>query len=258
MSEASTATQNVETTGQGAASSLVLVCEHASAAIPQHLNDLGLSAAARHSHIAWDPGALPVAQHMAKALDAVLIASTVSRLVFDCNRPPEAPDAMPAQNDGFDVPGNADISAQDRQHRAASYYVPFHAQVARQMAAPSAAVLVTVHSFTPVYQGRARAVEIGVLHDADARLADALLDTASAHTDLRVVRNQPYGPQDGVTHTLKTHALAQGHLNVMIEVRNDLIATPQAQRAVAGMLSAWLQDALARLGVRQEGRPCKA
>jgi len=107
---------------------------------------------------------------------------------------------------------------------------------------------VTLHSFTPLYHGAQRLTEIGVLHDADTRLADAMLVTAGHHTKMRVARNDPYGPQDGVTHTLKEHGA--GHLNVMLEVRNDLIATPDTQRAMARMIAVWLVEASARAGAK--------
>ena len=111
-------------------------------------------------------------------------------------------------------------------------------------------MLVTVHSFTPVYHGRPRAVEIGVLHDADSRLADALLDTAAAHTTADVQRNAPYGPGDGVLHTLHEHALPHGLLNVMLEIRNDPIADAPAQRSMAYMLAGWRSDAFTRVDTR--------
>ncbi|MEO9827107.1 MAG: N-formylglutamate amidohydrolase [Paracoccaceae bacterium] len=227
-----------------AASKVVIVCEHASAHIPATFNNLGLSDDALQSHIAWDPGAMAVATRMMDALDAVLIAAKTSRLVYDCNRPPDAHDAMPARSEVFDVPGNAGLSAEQKTARVVGYYEPFRTTVAQIMERIADPVLVTVHSFTPVYHGAMRDVEIGILHDSDARLADALL--SNADTDHIVRRNEPYGPSDGVTHTLKEHGLAGGHLNVMLEIRNDLIANVADQAAMADMLAAWIASALAK------------
>lgn len=238
-------------------SPVVLVCEHASAHIPARYNNLGLSGAALQSHIAWDPGAMAVARGMAERLDAVLVASDVSRLVYDCNRPPDAPTAMPAQSEVTPVPGNADLSAAERADRTARFYTPFRETLAQIIAAKGAPVIVTVHSFTPVYHGAKRDVEIGILHDSDTRFADAMLITAQAHTDAIVRRNDPYGPEDGVTHTLQAQALPFGHLNVMIEVRNDLIASPDAQATMAQTLSSWLADTCTKLGI-VEGVTCRA
>jgi predicted N-formylglutamate amidohydrolase len=233
-------------TGQ---SPVVVVCEHASNFIPTAYNDLGLVGDALESHAAWDLGALAVAKGLSDRLNAKLIASGTSRLVYDCNRPPSAPDAMPHQSEAITVPGNVGLTAAQRQNRIDEFYEPFRATLAEEIAATSTPVIVTIHSFTPTYHGQKRTVEIGVLHDTDSRLADAMLGTASQYTETLVLRNDPYGPEHGVTHTLKEHALANGHLNVMLEVRNDLIQNAQQQDEMAGCIANWLSDALVRLKV---------
>lgn len=240
-------TDTVTTLNPEGQSSVVLACEHASCFIPPIFNDLGLSDDAQKSHAAWDPGALGVAQGVSKRLDATLVASNVSRLVYDCNRPPSAVDAMPQKSEAISVPGNENLTPDQRRERAETYYEPFRANLARALSTKPAPILVTVHSFTPIYYGQQRAVEIGVLHDTDARLADAMMQLASVHTQAKVALNDPYGPEHGVTHTLKEHALKPGHLNVMLEIRNDLIQTPQDQDAMAECIANWLTDALSRI-----------
>lgn len=230
-------------------SSVVLVCEHASHVIPPVFGNLGLADDALRSHVVWDPGAFGVAQGMSQRLNATLVAAGVSRLVYDCNRPPTARDAMPEQSEAFCVPGNANLTDAQRQHRVETYYEPFRASLAQTIANTTGPVIVTIHSFTPVYYGQTRAVDIGVLHDSDARLADAMLQIAPRHTDAVVLRNEPYGPAHGVTHTLKEHALRAGHLNVMLEIRNDLIQDAPQQDAMAQRITAWLVAALADLQV---------
>ena len=227
-----------------AASPVVLVCEHATSFIPAMFDDLGLAPHLRESHAVWDPGAMAVARRMAQGLGAALVASGVSRLVYDCNRPPHDPSAMPARSEVVEVPGNRDLTARDRADRATAYYEPFRQALADQIAQTDSAVIVTIHSFTPIYYGQRRDVEIGVLHDSDTRLADAMLDLAPIFTDANVQRNQPYGPADGVTHTLREHALPDEHLNVMLEIRNDLIVTDPDQIAMADLLVVWLSAAL--------------
>ncbi|UUX49419.1 N-formylglutamate amidohydrolase [Nisaea acidiphila] len=231
--------------GKGAA---VVVCEHASNQIPPHLDGLGLDEAARQSHVAWDPGALPVASIMAATLDAPLVSSTVSRLVYDCNRPPEAESAMPSVSEIYQIPGNAGLSAADRAERVDMVYTPFRETlkgvIGRRLASGKPTAIVTVHSFTPTYKGVERPFDIGILHDTDSRLADAMLAQADAFEGLNVRRNEPYGPVDGVTHTLKLHALPHGLLNVMIEIRNDIIREAAQQRAMADILSGAVARAL--------------
>jgi len=235
----------VELLNGAASGPVLLVCEHASNSFPEEYGTLGLSASAQVSHIAWDPGALAVARHMAAVMDAKLVAGTVSRLIYDCNRPPEASGAMPAKSELFVIPGNASLTAAQRQQRVDGVYNPFSDMLAGTIAeATLPPVLVTIHSFTKTYHGKDRPVEVGILHDTDARLADAMLALAPEHTKLRVERNEPYGPEDGVTHTLKLHALPRGLLNVMIEVRNDLLTTTEAQQKIAAMLVGLIEAAL--------------
>lgn len=227
---------------------VLLVCEHASRTLPARFGTLGLSEDVRTSHIAWDPGALAVTRLLSASLDATVIYQNYSRLIYDCNRPPESPSAMPVVSEIYDIPGNADLSEAERFARTASLYIPFQTRVSdlvnERREAGIETVLVTMHSFTPVYHGKRRDVEIGLLHDTDARLVDAMLD----HTEgggFKVERNEPYGPEDGVTHTLRLHALPNGLLNVMIEVRNDLIQNEEEQRAAADFLSGLLTKAIA-------------
>ncbi len=238
-------------------SSVVLVCEHASCFMPAEFKNLGVDEVVRKSHVAWDPGALAVAEGMAAMLDGTLVAGQVSRLIYDCNRPPEAPDAMPDRSEVFDIPGNAGLSAAERDRRVAVVYRPFQTALQSAIASLQSPVVVTIHSFTPVYKGENRATEIGVLHDVDSRLADAMLDLAPHFTDANVQRNQPYGPENGVTHTLREHAVEAGHLNVMLEIRNDLIDTAPQQEAMAKLLAVWVARASSQAGAEGDVQ-CKS
>lgn len=230
---------------------VILVCEHASRLLPASLGTLGLSAEALASHIAWDPGALAVSRLMAEQLDATLLFQRFSRLVYDCNRPPESPAAMPEKSEVFDVPGNVGLDQAARDARTHALYIPFRDTlrdlVEARIAAGRPPVIVTMHSFTPVYFGQPRDVEIGILHDADTRLADAMLAAAGTDVPYTIRRNEPYGPEDGVTHTLREHGLSKGLPNVMIEVRNDLIQDQAGQKVVAGYLTGLLSAALSAI-----------
>jgi predicted N-formylglutamate amidohydrolase len=235
--------------GEAAAGAMnvVIVCEHASNTIPRQFNDLGLDSAARQSHISWDPGALGVAQEMRRLLDADLVAGSVSRLLYDCNRPPEAPSAMPAVSEIFEISGNKNLSEADRAARTAAIYMPFRTVLAEILDQRREGILVTVHSFTPIYHGVHRTCEIGILHDADARLADAMLDAVPGDSPFGVERNVPYSANDGVTHTLKTLAMTRGWPNVMLEIRNDLIEAKSQQVNMARYLVSLLSAAVFKL-----------
>ncbi|MDR7126107.1 N-formylglutamate amidohydrolase [Pseudotabrizicola sp. 4114] len=234
-----------------AAGAILLVCEHASNAFPDPWGNLGLTEAQQCAHVAWDPGALALSRALAQRLDAALVHAPASRLIYDLNRGPDRPDAMAARSELHDIPGNLDLTPQDRLHRAESLYLPFHtalhAEIVRRLALGRATVVITIHSFTPVYHGQPRAVEFGVIHDADDRLARAILAAAQAGTDLACALNEPYSAADGVTHTLRLQATPYGLANAMLEIRNDLIATPEQAAAMADRLAPVLQQALATL-----------
>lgn len=238
--------------GLRARAPVLVLCEHASCDFPSAFGPLGLSDNVMRSHVAWDPGALELARQIARDLDAPLVAGAVSRLFYDCNRPPEAPDAIPAKSEIHDIPGNLNLTGSERARREALIYRPFCAAVDRAIETARPAALITVHSFTPVYFGARRDLHIGVLHDADARLADEVLNALSG-SDRVVRRNEPYGPEDGVTHSLKKHAQSRGLLNVMLEVRNDLLADPESTAKIAGELTSALTAALTATGALTRG-----
>jgi len=230
------------------AGDVVVICEHASPRIPEVLDGLGLSAANRQAHAVWDPGALTMAKHIAEALDGPLVHAEISRLVYDINRPPEAAAAMPVKSELVEVPGNVDLTRDDREIRTSLIYKPFCKAVTDVLDARATrdqfTAIVTIHSFTPVYYGENRPTEIGILHDTDSRLADAMLaQPASRRTD----RNMPYGPEDGVTHSLKIYGVERGIANVMIEVRNDLLGSDADCAKLADELLQLLRPALAQM-----------
>ncbi len=231
--------------GSGA---VLLVCEHASRVIPDRWGTLGLPEMLRKAHIAWDPGALAVARGLSRRLDAPLISASVSRLVYDVNRAPDQRGAMPVRSEMHEIPGNAGLSAGERLARTRAIYLPFHAAlralVAERLATGQRPAIVTVHSFTPTWFGVARGTEIGVLDDADPRLAQGILARlqTAARFDARL--NEPYSAADDVTHTLRIQATPLGLANAMLEIRNDLIATPGDCEAMAEALAPAISGAL--------------
>lgn len=237
----------VEVTGSAGTAPIVLACEHASRTIPPELNALGLDDAAQCAHVAWDIGAAVLARRLSERLAAPLVSGALSRLVYDCNRPFSAPDCIPERSERYDIPGNRGLDAAARRARLERVHDPFHAALeetcreqTRRCGRPIA--LITVHSFTPVYLGVPRAVEIGFLHHEDPALAQAALAAEAARGVYRAALDEPYAASDGVTYTLARHGEAEGRAAVMIEVRNDLIETD----AAAARMGDHLADTLAR------------
>jgi len=238
--------QAVRVTNPGGASSFVFTCDHASNFLPAGFGTLGLPAADLARHIAWDPGALPVASRMAAALDATLVETGISRLVIDCNRPLDAPDLIPPVSETTVIPGNAALSAEQRAARIAMAWQPFHETVEQvvesRLAAGRETRLVSVHSFTPVYHGRSRPWHIGIIHDDDRRLAAPLIAALRRQDGITVGVNEPYSPADRVYFTLERHARPRGLACAMIEIRNDEVSGETGQRKWADLLAGIFSD----------------
>lgn len=222
----------------------VVLCDHASNRLFPEYGSLGLPPDALLTHIAWDPGALPVSRRLSAMLDAPLLWPDASRLIVDCNRDPQAPDLIVAESEGRAVPRNSGLDQKERVRRLDAIHVPYHHAIDRcidrRLSAGRATALVAVHSFTPVYRGRSRPWDVGIVFDDDRRLSDPLIAGLKADPKLEVGANEPYSPADRVYYTLTRHARRRGLPAVMIEIRNDLIAGEPGQKAWADRLGAIL------------------
>lgn len=226
-------------------SPVFLTCDHASARIPLALGDLGVAAAELDRHIAWDIGALAVAQGLSDALDATLVASGYSRLVMDMNRPPHRADLFPVLSEATPIPDNAALDAAARQARHDALFEPYHGTITRLLEARRArpTLLVAMHSFTPVYAGVARPWEVALLSNRDRRVADYLLQALQRDPALTVGDNIPYRLTDDGDYGVPVHGEQRGIAHVLIELRQDCIASAAGQRAWIQRLAPLLRDA---------------
>ena len=219
----------------------VLTCDHASNRFPRRLGTLGLTEVEARSHVAWDPGASWVARHLSREIDAPLVLSGYSRLVFDCNRPPGSPTAIPAVSGGIRVPGNEGLREAEAKAREDALLHPYQAAIARLLDARARAgrptVLLCVHSFTPDYPGEDRPWTIGLGYNRDRRLAALLLDALRVEPGIVVGDNRPYGVDDESDYTIPVQGERRGIPHVLIEIRQDCIATPEAARGWAERLA---------------------
>lgn len=211
-------------------SGVLILCDHASNAVPPDLGDLGLPASEFERHIAYDIGAAAVTRSLARRLGAPAVLTRFSRLIIDPNRGRDDPTLVMRLSDGAVVPGNARVDEAEVQRRIARFYDPYDDAIAdaihKAMAAGHPPVIVTVHSFTPVWRGWPRPWHVGILWDADDRFAKPLLDGLVAEGELVVGDNEPY---DGALSgdTVDRHATVRGLANALIEIRQDLIASEE-------------------------------
>jgi len=238
---------------EAARSDLFLTADHAGRTIPRNLRQLGLPDSELDRHIAWDIGIAGVTERLSAALDATAVLQTYSRLVIDCNRDPSVPSSIPEISETTDIPGNRGLSAAARAVRRSEIFEPYHARIgalldARQAAAQRT-VYVAMHSFTPVFKGESRAMQVGVLYNRDVRLAAIMLELLRAEGDLVVGDNAPYAVSDVTDYGVPVHAERRGLPHVEIEIRQDLIADEAGQAQWAARFARLLQAANARLGV---------
>ena len=234
--------------GEGRKGRFLVTCDHASNSVPPDLGGtLGLPADDMARHIAYDVGALGVARGLAEALDSPLAWADFSRLVIDPNRGEDDPTLLMRLYDGSVIPGNRAADATEKQRRLDAYYRPYHEAVAGLAVARDDTVIIAVHSFTRQLRGRpSRPWHVGILHAWDRRLADPLIAALEDEPDLIVGRNQPY-PGHLPGDSIDRHALHHGRINTLIEVRNDLIETEQAQTHWGARLAPLIQAALTKV-----------
>ena len=231
------------------ASDLFLTADHAGRVIPRSLEQLGLPDSEIQRHIGWDIGIAGVTERLSAALDATAILQTYSRLVIDCNRDPAVPSSMPEISELTEIPGNRNLSPEQRTARRQAIFDPYHARIRELLDARAGrrTVFVAMHSFTPVFKGESRAMQVGVLYNRDARLANIMLELLRAEGDLVVGDNAPYAVSDLTDYTVPVHAERRGLPHVEIEIRQDLIADTAGQAAWAARFQRLLTAADARL-----------
>ena len=229
----------------------VILCDHASNRIPDAFQSFGFAEDALQTHIAWDRGALSVARILSAKLDAPLFWPDASRLIIDCNRASDASSLIVTESEGRPVPANRVLSKEERSRRLDHIHAPYHDEIDscldRRRADRRPTAVIAIHSFTPVYFGKARPWQVGILFDDDRRLADLLIGGFESDPALTVGVNEPYSPADGVYYTLRRHAQPQGLPSVMIEIRNDEISDEASQRSWAERLADILFAATPRL-----------
>ncbi len=228
---------------------VLLLCDHAGRGVPAHLEQLGVSDEALARHIGWDIGAADLTRRLAHLLDAPALLNHCSRLVIDPNRRPGTPTSIPEISDGCVVPGNQGLDLEAVVDRVISYFLPYHRAVARRIGAfrrrGVVPAVIAVHSFTPHMYGEDRPWHVGILWRGDQRLSRPVLDRLMARGDLVIGDNQPYSGLLDFGFTVQFHAQRPRLPHVMLEIRQDQIATPDDAHRYADIIFEALREPLA-------------
>ncbi len=230
----------VRVIGGRADAGLVVVCDHASNALPPGYGTLGLQEADLRRHIAYDIGAEAVTLALARGLGVPAVLSRTSRLLIDPNRGADDPTLIMRLSDGAVIPGNRTLFESERERRIALYWRPYHEAIARTIDACIGAgvppVIVSIHSFTPVLKGVPRPWHAGILWDKDPRLPEVLLAALSREADLVVGDNEPYTGKL-IGDCMWQHGTQRGLAHAIIEIRQDLIGDGPRQDAWGARLT---------------------
>ena len=236
---------SVEVVNASGPSRYVLLCEHASNWMPPEYKGLGLPETELSRHIAWDIGAAQMARRLSERLDAPLILAPASRLLIDLNRPLGSPGSIPERSEATDIPGKRDIGPAERALREDRWFHPFQKTVTglldHRLAGGQPTIVLGIHSFTPVYQGRERPWQAGVLYRRAEAFSAWLIDRLGGEA-AGIAHNQPYQIEDDSDYTVPVHGEAQGLDAVLIEVRQDLVGTETAASAWGDRLATALLD----------------
>jgi predicted N-formylglutamate amidohydrolase len=239
---------------------MLILCDHASHAVPAALARLGLPDEVLRDHIGWDPGAAAIALRLAERFDAPALLSGYSRLVVDCNRYPHDPASIPEVSDGRAVPGNRGLPAAARAARIAALFDPYHAAIAARLDAFErrgvVPVVISVHSMTPRLAGQDRPWPVALSWRFDARLAPALIEALRAG-GVATGDNEPYGLDPGEDYTIPEHAMRRGLPHLQVEFRQDLVGDDTGARHWADRFAGALAPLLAdpRLARREHHWP---
>jgi predicted N-formylglutamate amidohydrolase len=233
---------------------ILLVCDHASRAIPRSLGTLGLDADALSRHIAWDIGAAELTRRLADRLEAPAVLAGYSRLVIDLNRQPGDPQSILEISDGIVIPGNVGLAAEEQEARAEAFHWPYHHAVdqafARLRRAGPEPLFFSVHTFTPSLGGEDRFWDLGVLWNRDPRIAVPLVEILRERAHLHVGDNQPYDGKE-IAYTLNLHAGSAGLAHCAVEVRQDHCESAAKLHEFADLLADSLERILAMPNVHR-------
>lgn len=136
---------------------LIVLCDHASNALPPEYGSLGLPPEQFQRHIAYDIGAAAVTRALAARFRAPAVLTRFSRLLIDPNRGADDPTLVMELSDGAIVPGNVGADAAEIARRVERFWRPYRESAGRLIEAMTATgrppAILSIHSFTPAWKG---------------------------------------------------------------------------------------------------------
>ncbi len=206
----------------------ILICEHGGRDVPESMDLLGLSPDLFEKHYAYDIGVRRITETLSDLLDAPAVIANYSRMIIDLNRRPDHPTSIPSQGEGMIIPGNRDLTTEEREQRIAEFFIPFHTaletMIDENLEEGHIPAIISIHSFTPTFFKQKRPWEFCILWVQDPRIPEPLMEwfARDGHT---IGNNQPYDARILRGTTVNAHADARRLPSALIEIRNDLTDT---------------------------------
>ncbi len=231
-------------------SPIVLTCEHATRDLPFRVRLDPSQQRILDSHWGWDIGAWELTLDVAQRLDAGAIGGRWSRLLIDLNRRVDDPTLVRREAESVTLPWNAGVTPREVERRLLTYHAPYHQEldrlILRRVVRGIRPLIFSVHSFTPVYDGRTRRFQIGVLYEYHRgpahRLGRSLRDAG-----LSVRYNQPYSGMAGMMYAVDRHGSHHRLPCLELEVNHSMIERSTAIRRLGGIVARGIESMLPSL-----------
>ena len=213
--------------------SVIFTCEHAGNHVPEQYQSLfGGYSEILESHRGWDRGAWPLANFLAEQMEAPVFGCLITRLLIETNRSPDSPQLFSE----YSTP----LPIESKEKLIQNIYKPYREQVQKVIEKMTKPVLhLSIHSFTPIWHGQERKVDIGILFDPtqniEAVFSQQLKDNLHANLpEFQIRFNEPYkGTDDGFTTWLKKQYSKDDYTGIEIEVNQKF--SSNLSRVKAGL-----------------------
>jgi predicted N-formylglutamate amidohydrolase len=224
---------------------ILIIVDHASNHVSKEDNKLGLPNSFLNQHIAFDLGVKELSLDLSTRLKCKLIQGKYSRLLIDLNRDLDDPTIIPEIVDKKIIPGNIGLSKSELRLRVKKIYNKYHNEIDRTIKNEKVKVILSLHSFNPIFKNKKRLLEFGVLSNEDKNLSSIIFDQLRSQ-NMNVGDNKPY-KGNLIGDSMYRHGLRNKLPHALIEVRNDLLSNPIKIKRVSKLLHKIIVKSLKKL-----------
>ena len=224
---------------------ILFLADHASNYIPSSFKNLGLKKNQLKSHIAYDLGIKELCINLSNLLNSKYIIGEYSRLIIDLNRDILDPTLIPEIVDRKIIAKNLNLSSYDKGKRISEIYNKYHHKIRTTITHNNIMVVISLHSFNPIFKKKKRKIHFGILSNQDRRLSDCIIKEMKSRK-LKVGDNEPY-EGNLIGDTMYKHGLKNNLHHTLIEVRNDLLSSSTKIHRVAKLLKKIINNSISRV-----------